>query len=361
MERRVQKTGTSDPHRPSPSVPHCVRPKSIVSRRLPGRVHRAIVGTLTGAALLVTVGLASARDDASCGSTSCPVAAIATARDRIARACDCAGVSNPPQYMQCVRRQVASAVSDGVLARRCKAATTRCEAALACGRGIRPFRAIQGTFAASCALPSCHSAGGRKGELVLDNEELSYASLVGQPAALAAGSGDGMPQGGAKLSSKVMKAIESHARQGHPEAVPAREPRRGSALELRLHQRRPGRSEPPAEALPRGLRGVRLGSDDGHVRVHARGGDRRRRRAAGLPRRRPHAARGSKLSCALGLGLVLGGTATAGPGVLTDHLKCYKGKDSAAKATYTATLTPLFSAAFPNETGCTVKVPATLL
>src|SRR5215813_12166606 len=43
-----------------------------------------------------------------------------------------------------------------------------------------------------------------------------------------------------------------------------------------------------------------------------------------------------------------------------DHLKCYKIKDHAAKAPYTATLTP-GAPPFTAETGCLVKVPAKML
>jgi hypothetical protein len=44
----------------------------------------------------------------------------------------------------------------------------------------------------------------------------------------------------------------------------------------------------------------------------------------------------------------------------TDHLKCYKVKDSAEKAQYTVDLNPTFSG-YPTDSGCTVKVPAKLL
>jgi len=46
----------------------------------------------------------------------------------------------------------------------------------------------------------------------------------------------------------------------------------------------------------------------------------------------------------------------AGAQPIADHLKCYKVKDSQAKATYTAHLTGL-----TDEPGCLVKVPGTLL
>jgi hypothetical protein len=49
-----------------------------------------------------------------------------------------------------------------------------------------------------------------------------------------------------------------------------------------------------------------------------------------------------------------------GPAVPGDHLKCYKPKDTADPATYTADLLTLQNS-FPQESGCTVKVPAKLL
>ena len=43
---------------------------------------------------------------------------------------------------------------------------------------LRPFSTVQQVFTQSCALSSCHSALGRKGNMVLDNEDLSFQSLV---------------------------------------------------------------------------------------------------------------------------------------------------------------------------------------
>src|SRR6266849_2672317 len=43
-----------------------------------------------------------------------------------------------------------------------------------------------------------------------------------------------------------------------------------------------------------------------------------------------------------------------------DHLQCFKIKDTVAKATYTADLTPA-DTGFPVATGCIVRVPARLL
>jgi hypothetical protein len=63
------------------------------------------------------------------------------------------------------------------------------------------------------------------------------------------------------------------------------------------------------------------------------------------------------LALALGLAYATGARADL---TALDHLKCYKIKDSAEKATYTADLTAGFTD-FPNDTGCQVKVPAKLL
>src|SRR5262245_3979389 len=45
---------------------------------------------------------------------------------------------------------------------------------------IRAFRAIQEVFHGSCALSSCHSAVARKGGLILEHEDVSWAGLVDQ-------------------------------------------------------------------------------------------------------------------------------------------------------------------------------------
>ncbi len=47
-------------------------------------------------------------------------------------------------------------------------------------------------------------------------------------------------------------------------------------------------------------------------------------------------------------------------GAQTDHLQCFKVKDTQAKTPYTATLNP-FEAPFTTESGCVVKVPAKVL
>jgi hypothetical protein len=125
------------------------------------------------------------------------------------------------------------------------AAATVCCAALAAFAGeeepkIRSFGAIQQVFTTSCALESCHSTVARQGNLILDHEDLSYASLVDQasdhPEAKAMalsrvksfdpersflvrklkgmGPGDPMPQVGGMLPADTIKMIEDWIARG---------------------------------------------------------------------------------------------------------------------------------------------------
>lgn len=55
------------------------------------------------------------------------------------------------------------------------------------------------------------------------------------------------------------------------------------------------------------------------------------------------------------LALVLSASALAQP---TDHLECYKVRDTAAKAVYTADLAAV---GLPADSGCRIKVPAKLI
>src|SRR5215468_1597208 len=99
---------------------------------------------------------------------------------------------------------------------------------------IKSFGAIQQVFTQSCALTSCHSAVGRKGNLILEQEDLSYTNLVdhesdhpearamgllrvesGHPASSflirklrGLGPGDQMPQGGGMLPEATIQMIE---------------------------------------------------------------------------------------------------------------------------------------------------------
>jgi hypothetical protein len=105
-----------------------------------------------------------------------------------------------------------------------------------------PFASIQQVFTQSCAFAACHSAQARRGNLVLSDEELSYANLVlvqpdNQEAADMAlwrvlpgnpdrsfllrklhglGPGDRMPQGYPPLSDDVIHMIEDWIRRGAP-------------------------------------------------------------------------------------------------------------------------------------------------
>jgi hypothetical protein len=45
----------------------------------------------------------------------------------------------------------------------------------------------------------------------------------------------------------------------------------------------------------------------------------------------------------------------------TDHLKCYKAKDRADRTKYTADLLSSAPSVLPTDTGCEIRVPATLL
>jgi cysteine-rich repeat protein len=66
----------------------------------------------------------------------------------------------------------------------------------------------------------------------------------------------------------------------------------------------------------------------------------------------------SRILAALGTPFLL--SASAAPAAPADHLQCRKIKDSAAKAAYTATLTP-DNPIFAEAAGCTIKTPAKLL
>lgn len=154
--------------------------------------------------------------------------AVQAVRDEILAICDCNGAESRKAYMKCAKGVVKDAVTSGFLAKACKKSLMKCEGNSTCGRPgavaccaakgngkvkatiaksadrcggeacightaagdactpegtcaplIRPFRNVQQVFTESCSLPSCHSAAARQGELVLAEEELSYASLVG--------------------------------------------------------------------------------------------------------------------------------------------------------------------------------------
>ena len=105
---------------------------------------------------------------------------------------------------------------------------------------IKSFGAIQQVFTSSCALTSCHSAVARKGNLILEHEDLSYSDLVdhasdhpdaqamgllrvksGDPAnsflirkLKGMGPGDQMPQGGGMLPDETIQMIEAWIARG---------------------------------------------------------------------------------------------------------------------------------------------------
>ncbi len=107
---------------------------------------------------------------------------------------------------------------------------------------VRPFKSIQQVFTQSCAFSSCHSAVARKGDLVLEHEDLSWDSLVGRvpdnadakamgvlrvvpgdPAnsflvrkLRGLGPGDPMPQGGSQLSADIIHMVEDWIARGAP-------------------------------------------------------------------------------------------------------------------------------------------------
>jgi hypothetical protein len=107
---------------------------------------------------------------------------------------------------------------------------------------VEPFAVIQEVFSQSCAFSSCHSAESRQANLVLSDEELSWANLVLQdptnPEAFAMGlrrvvpgspersylirklkglgPGDGMPLALPQLPENVIHIIEDWIRRGAP-------------------------------------------------------------------------------------------------------------------------------------------------
>ena len=179
--------------------------------------------------------------DGDCTTARCQNAsAIGDMRASVAAECDCAGATSGAGYMKCVKRVVNQAIAAGTFSSVCKSAVAKCEAAVGCGQGIRPFRTVQQIFGQSCALPSCHSPIARQGGLVLDTEDVSYTSLINRPVTNADPSasgavlvvpgdpkasfliqklkgtapGDRMPQSGEPLSKGTIKLIEKWIKRG---------------------------------------------------------------------------------------------------------------------------------------------------
>jgi hypothetical protein len=190
------------------------------------------------ASLGILLGVATASAQSECMTSQCQnESAIAAMQTGIAAECDCAGAPNAKKYMQCVKKSLNAAIAAGTFPRSCKTAVARCEAAVGCGKGIRPFRTIQTVFSQSCALSTCHSTLTRQGGLTLESEEVSYAALVDRPATHpeAGGAklvvpgkprdsfliqklrgtapGDRMPQGG-QLADGTIKLIERWIKRG---------------------------------------------------------------------------------------------------------------------------------------------------
>jgi hypothetical protein len=188
------------------------------------RTLRAL--TIVGLSLALVGGARAACVDPKCSDQ----AAVDKLRYDIGKSCDCTAATSHKKYMKCVRGAIKDALKDGSLPKTCKKAVKRCEGNSICGRAgaavccqlngvgavtakvvkkpeqcggtvcqanpstadackpdatcaplVRPFKNIQQVFTQSCALPTCHSAIARQGDLVLESEELSWAQLVEQP------------------------------------------------------------------------------------------------------------------------------------------------------------------------------------
>jgi hypothetical protein len=168
---------------------------------------------LLATACLLACGLAtSARADEECMTARCQNSvAIADMRAAIVAQCDCAAASNAVNYMRCVKRVINEGIAAGTFPSVCKSAVKSCEGALGCGRGIRPLRSVQQIFTQSCALPSCHSTLTRQGELTLDSEDVSFASLVNQPVALPEAAGEVRVIPGNPKDSFLIKKLKGTA------------------------------------------------------------------------------------------------------------------------------------------------------
>ena len=246
-----------------------------------------------GALALTIVLLAAPLARGACTSRRCADSqgAVDAVRLEVARQCDCAKATTHKGYVRCATGVIKAAMRDGGLPRKCKDVVRRCEAQTTCGmagaqvccaitprgkvrgrvmrdgghcRGnacadvpyavdactnqgacvqtpkVKAFRSIQQVFSTSCALSSCHSALARKGELVLDYEDLSYQNLVDRPAVnpeaqamglmrvksgdpansflirklRGLGPGDSMPQASPQLPEPIIRVIEDWIARG---------------------------------------------------------------------------------------------------------------------------------------------------
>jgi hypothetical protein len=192
----------------------------------------------TLAIALLLPALASAQTN-DCLSTKCQnPAAVSAMQTTLGQECECAGAASASKHMACVKKSISRAIKSGAFPKACKTSIVRCEAAVGCGKGIRPFRTVQEVFTQSCALPTCHSTITRQGELALDSEEVSYASLVNRKATHVDANGatlvvpgdpknsflvqklkgtavgDRMPQAARPLSAGTIKLIEDWIKRG---------------------------------------------------------------------------------------------------------------------------------------------------
>ncbi len=191
-------------------------------------MNKVMRNALSGAILVLSAQVASA---ACTVNGKCnDAAAVEAVRLQIAADCDCGGTGGRKAYMKCVKDGIKAAIKGGTLPKPCKKAVKGCESKSTCGQAAavvccqkneqgkvkakiaksaescsggsvcngarytvgactsegsclsRPFKAVQQIFSQSCALPTCHSALAREGDLVLDSEDVSYESLVDRPA-----------------------------------------------------------------------------------------------------------------------------------------------------------------------------------
>jgi len=118
-----------------------------------------------GALLLAGVGVAAA----ACPDDPASAAAVVTARQGVASACDCAAAPSPAVFASCAKTILRDRVDGGTLPRGCRATVMRCVRASTCGapgsvtccrtapNGVRCRRR---RTAASCTAPRTPCAGG---------------------------------------------------------------------------------------------------------------------------------------------------------------------------------------------------------
>src|SRR5262245_54032731 len=248
-------------------------------------------------AVVLLLAVPSAGLAASCLAGECvEEVEVEKVRSLVAGACDCAGTKSHGAYVRCAKTVIKGEVKARRLLPECKSVVRRCEARSTCGRkdamvccaekkgavkallmgkggrchgnrctgamaavdacrqdgtcapprrGAKAFRGVQAVLKTSCALSSCHSTFARKGEVVLDRQDVSYVNLVGpdgtghesaHPEAKQAGllrvkpgdpdssflirklrgvgPGDPMPQSGTRLSDPIIDMVAAWIRRG---------------------------------------------------------------------------------------------------------------------------------------------------